>query len=685
MFNLPHTPAKFVLSLALLALSCTSSAQAQASEEPMLGEWGIETQYISATVLPGDDFFTHANEGWIKQATLPEGMPKMDSFTEVFLRSESQIQAILDDVLAGKGKRDTGATQLAELYQSYMDVERINALGLKPLQAELDAVMAAESATDIARWMARPLHESVIGIGVSLDEKNPDRYTLYLGQSGLGLPGQEFYLSDAAPFPDARKAYFAYIEGVFTRANIDRPAERAKDILNFETEIARRHWTPAQERERLKNYNPMNREALLAFAPGFDWAAFLQESELGGQDQLIVTTDTAIQKTAALVGETPLDVLRSYLAFHFINNQAPYLSDAYRDAHFDFFKRTLYGIEEQRPRNLAALQYVSSNMGEVLGRLYVDRYFPPENKALMDQYIHYIRESFRQRLAQSSWMDEATKAEAYKKLDAFVAKIGYPDQWRDFSNIAIKDDDLLGNNRRIQQWYIDDALAKLGQPRRDWEWQLSPQVVNAYYSASANEIVFPAAILQPPFFDPHADPAVNFAAIGAVIGHEMGHGFDDQGSRSDGSGMLRDWWTKDSREHFDAQSRVLVDQFNAYEPIAGTRIKGELTLGENIGDLGGMTIAYNAYRNFLRDSHKGEAPVLDGLSGDQRFFLSWAQVWRNIQTDDSLRNSLLTDPHSPGQYRVNGIVRNMDAWYEAFGVAPEHDLYLPPEQRVTIW
>jgi endothelin-converting enzyme/putative endopeptidase len=315
----------------------------------------------------------------------------------------------------------------------------------------------------------------------------------------------------------------------------------------------------------------------------------------------------------------------------------------------------------------------------------VDRYFPPEHKALMDQYIHFIRESFRERLEQSTWMDQATKAEAFTKLDKFVAKIGYPDQWRDFSNIAIKDDDLLGNNRRIQQWYIDDALAKLGQPRREWEWQLSPQVVNAYYSASANEIVFPAAILQPPFFDPHADPAVNFAAIGAVIGHEMGHGFDDQGSRSDGSGMLRDWWTKDSREHFDAQARVLVDQFNAYEPIAGTRIKGELTLGENIGDLGGMAIAYNAYQKFLRDSHNGEAPVLDGLSGDQRFFLSWAQVWRNIQTDDFLRNSLLTNPHSPGEYRVNGIVRNMDAWYEAFDVTPDHDLYLPPEQRVTIW
>lgn len=685
MYSLHHWLSNLAIPLLLLAILHPNLAQAEAGEKPLLGKWGLETQYLSSSVSPGDDFFTYVNEGWINQAQLPQGMAKMDSFTEVYLRSEHQIKTIMEDLTADENQRDPSGDQLAGLYQSYMDITHIEALGLTPLQEDLNTILGTETAADIARWMARPLNNSVIGMGVQLDQKNPERYTLYLGQSGLGLPGREYYLSDKAPFPGFRKAYMTYIEGLFSRANIDRPGKRAEDILRFETEVARRHWTPTQRRDRLKNYRPMSRKALLDFAPGFDWHAFLEESQVDDQDSFIVTCDTAIQETAALMDQTSIDVLRSYLAFHLIDNQAPYLSKGYRDANFDFFKRTLSGIEEQRPRNLSALAYVSANLGEVLGRLYVDRYFPPENKALMQEYIHFIRNSFRQRIEQSPWMDKATKAEALAKLEGFVAKIGYPDKWRDLSVIVIKGDDLIGNNRRIQDWYNDDALAKLGQPRRPWEWALSPQTVNAYYSPTRNEIVFPAAILQPPFFDPHADPAVNYAAIGAVIGHEMGHGFDDQGSRSDGKGVLRDWWTEDSRKHFETQTQELVGQYNNYEPIAGTRINGQLTLGENIGDLGGLTIAYNAYQNFLKDTHHGESPTIDGLTGDQRFFLSWGQVWRGIQTEDLLRKKLLTDPHSPGSYRVNGIVRNLDAWYKAFGVIPKHTLYLAPEQRVSIW
>ncbi len=677
---LPTTTA-FLLLFAFLA----DSAQSKESEAPRLGNWGLETRYISKTVAPGDDFFTYVNEGWIEQAEFPEGMPRMDSFTEVYLRSESQIQSIIESLLADNAQRNEDGEQLARLYQSYMDAPRIESLGLTPLQAELDAILETATASEVARWMARPLQNSVVGIGVDLDQKNPDRYILYLGQSGLGLPGREFYLNDEPPFPAHRKAYLAYIEGVLSRAGIDRPGERAADILRFETALAHRHWTPAERRDRLKNYQPMTRKQLLSFAPGFDWHAFLEEAGLDDQDRFIVTSDTAIRETAALMEKTSLDVQRSYLAFHFIDNQAAYLPQAYRDANFEFFKHTLYGVEKQRPRNLSALAYVSTNLGEVLGRLYVDRYFPPRNKALMEEYIHFIRQSFRQRIEQSPWMDEATRKEALEKLNGFIAKIGYPDQWQDLSVIEIKANDLIGNNRRIEDWYIADSLAKLGQPRRQWEWALSPQTVNAYYSPSRNEIVFPAAILQPPFFDPHADPAVNFGAIGAVIGHEMGHGFDDQGSRSDGKGVLRDWWTEGSRQHFDAQTRALVDQYDSYKPLMDTPINGELTLGENIGDLGGLAIAYTAYRNFLADRHDGEAEVIDGLTGDQRFFLSWAQVWRGIQTEDFLRNQLLTDPHSPGAYRVNGIVRNLDAWYRAFGVTPDHKLFLAPERRVSIW
>ncbi|MCB1690663.1 MAG: M13 family metallopeptidase [Halioglobus sp.] len=684
-----HNPHHRFLSLAatvlLLVIFQVNSAPPSENNKPMLGDWGLETQHLSPSVSPGDDFFTYVNEGWIEQAQFPQGMPRMDSFTEVYLRSESQIQAIIEDLLAAKTERSPDGEQLAALYQSYMDVARIDALGLAPLREELDAVLGTTTAAGIARWMAKPLHNSVIGMGVDLDQKDPDRYILYLGQSGLGLPGREFYLSDEPPFPAYREAYLSYIEGVLARAQIDRPDKRAKDILRFETEIASRHWTPAQRRDRLENYHPMSRKQLLDYAPGFDWNAFLEEGQVADQKRFIVTSDSAIKETAALMGQTSVDVLRSYLAFHFIDNQAPYLSEEYRDANFEFFKHTLNGIEEQRPRNLSALAYVSANLGEVLGRLYVDRYFPPENKALMEEYIHFIRKSFRQRLEQSSWMDKPTKEEALSKLNQFIAKIGYPDRWQDLGAIVIEADDLIGNNRRIENWYTADSLAKLGEPRRLWEWALSPQTVNAYYSPTSNEIVFPAAILQPPFFDPHADPAVNFGAIGAVIGHEMGHGFDDQGSRSDGKGVLRDWWTEDARNHFEERTADLVEQYNSYEPIAGTRINGQLTLGENIGDLGGLTIAYDAYRNFLKDKHDGEAPVIDGMTGDQRFFMAWGQVWRGIQTEDFLRNSLLTNPHSPGSYRVNGIVRNLDAWYEAFGVTPEHDLFLAPEARARIW
>jgi endothelin-converting enzyme/putative endopeptidase len=674
-----------LLSLGAMSAGATGEAPSQLSVKPMMGDWGIEAQYIAPSVIPGNDFYTYVNDGWLKQAQLPQGMASMNSFTEVYLRSENQIKAIVDDLLANPAETEPHRRQIADLYRSFMDEAHIEELGLSPIKAELDDILKLDNRADIARRMANPLDNTVMGLGVDLDEKNPNRYVLYLTQSGLGMPGREYYLNDSAPFPEMRKAYTAYIEGTLKRAQLPNPADSAKAILQFEIELATAQWTPEQTRDRLKSYHPMSIGDLNAYAPGFEWTAFMQANKVAGQKQLIVATDTAIKGTAELFAKTPVEVLRNYLAFHFIDNQAQYLPKAYADANFDFFGRTLNGIKEQRPRNLRALQFVSNNLGEVLGRLYVERYFPPANKAMMANYIHYISESLRQHIEQSKWMDEPTRMEALAKLDAFAAKVGYPDQWRDYSSIVIKKDDLIGNNVRIQDWNMRDALSKLGQPRRNWEWEMSPQVINAYYSPPRNEIVFPAAILQPPFFDPQADAAVNFGAIGAIIGHEMGHGFDDQGSRSDGKGVLRDWWSKDAREHFDNETGKLVQQYNAYEPLPGTRINGQLTLGENIGDLGGVTIAYTAYRHFLDQTSKGQAPVIDGVTGDQRFFLAWAQVWRGIQTDDSLRNQLLTNPHSPGQYRVNGVLRNIDAWYRAFSVTPENQLYLAPEKRVVIW
>jgi putative endopeptidase len=666
--------------------SQSEDESAPAKENTMYGEWGVETGNISKTVSPGDDFYVYVNEGWLNSTEVPEGFPRKDSFVVVHLRTEKQINTIINDLLAGKTKGMTGGEQVKALYDSYMDEARVEELGLKPIQAEIDAIMKAETHEDITRLMVRPNYMPVVGMGVDLDAKNPKSYAFGVIQAGTGLPESTYYTSDEPPFPQVRSEYTDYIEGVFTRAGIDKPRERAEAVVALETELAKVHWSPQQMRDPVKTYHPMTGEELKTYAPGIDWDVYMEEFGVADQERVILYSDTAIKDSAAIFAKTPVDVLRSYTVFHFINNQAFFLPKAYADAHFDFFSGRLQGVKQQRARSLRAIELINKDLGEVMGRMYVERYFPPESKAAMEKYIPYIKEAFRERVKQSEWMDEATKKEANAKLDGFVANIGYPDQWRDFSVIEIKSDDLIGNHRRIAEWEHSDSVSKLKKgDRREWEWGYNPQQVNAYYSPTRNQIVFLAAILQPPFFDPNADPAANFGAIGAVIGHEMGHGFDDKGSQNDADGVLRDWWTPESRKEFEKRAAVLVEQYNQYEPIKGTKINGRLTLGENIGDLTGITVAYTAYRKFVEDEYGGEAPVIDGLTGDQRFFLAWAQLWRQIQLEDSLRRNLLTDGHSPGKYRANGTVRNLAPWYEAFDVTEESDLYIEPEKRVEIW
>ncbi|GAB3094568.1 M13 family metallopeptidase [Aestuariicella hydrocarbonica] len=652
---------------------------------PMLGDWGVETQYFSQTLGAGDDFYRFVNEGWLKAAQIPQGFSRIDAFVEVYLRTEAQIRTLLDDVLDGGAGEEAGGRQIQGLYKSYMDVERIETLGLAPIQKQLDAVWKTTTHEQIARLMAQPMQHSPVGVGIGLDDKHPDHYALLIGQSGLGLPDRLYYLDEGEPYASVRQHYVALIKGTLARAGIDQVSVRADQILAFETAIAKLHWTPEQQRDRLKNYAPMNQAELMDYAPGFEWRAFMEQKGVSQAQRLVVNTNTAVQGIASLVGETAVNVLQSYLAFHLIDNYAPLLSEEYAQANFDFYSRTLGGIAERRPRELRAQSITNDYLGELMGQLYVERYFPAQKKASMEHYIHYIREAFRQRIQHSPWMDEQTQAEAFKKLDSFGVKVGYPDQWRDFSQLVIKANDLVGNVQRLQAWYWADSRSKLDEPRRQWEWMMNPQEINAYYSSSRNEIVFPAAILQPPFFDVNADPAVNFAAIGGVIGHEMGHGFDDQGSLSDGQGVLRNWWTPEARKRFEERAQVLVKQYSQYEPLEGLRLSGQLTLGENIGDLGGLTLAYTAYRNFVAQEQDGKAPVLDGWSGDQRFFFGWAQVWRSKMTQESLRQMVVSNPHSPAKYRVNGVMRNMDAWYDAFSVTDQNTLYLPPGQRVHIW
>lgn len=668
-------------ALVMAGWSLAAGAAPVPDKQPMLGEWGIETRYVATDIAPGDDFFRYVNQGWLNSVELPQGFPRIDSFLEVTLRSEAQIQAII----TAADDSDIGGQQIQALYQSYLDEERIEKLGLTPIRAELRNILQLSGRSEVARWMAKPMQHSVVRISVQLDAKAPDRHTLVLRQSGLGLPDRAYYLDDSAVYSSARRDYARYIQDTLERAGIDWAEQRAADIVAFETRLAESHWSAEALRDRIKNYRPMSQQELIAFAPGFDWASFLDERQVRDQQRLIVESASALQAAADLVEQTPLDTLRAYLLFHCIDNHAPLLSREFADAHFAFYSTRLNGIDEMRPRELRAQRFVDSSLGEVLGRLYVQRHFPETHKAEVEKYIGYIRQAFQQRLQQSPWMDAKTREQALAKLERFTTKVGYPDHWRDFSAIEIRPTDLIGNHQRIMTWYWNDARAKLKQPRREWEWGMNPQDVNAYYSSTRNEIVFPAAILQPPFFDPAADPAVNFAAIGAVIGHEIGHGFDDQGSLSDGEGRLSDWWTPASRQQFELRTAKLVKQYSAYEPLEGLFLNGQLKLGENIGDLGGLSTAYAAYRNFVEQELGGKAPVLDGFTGDQRFFMSWAQQWRSKQTDSFLRNHVLTRPHSPPQYRVNGVLRNMDAWYEAFGVTEQHELYLPPAERVRIW
>ena len=486
----------------------------------------------------------------------------------------------------------------------------------------------------MTRWRAGwrvPFTASVIGIGVGLDPGQPKRYVPQIMQSGLGLPSPEYYLLPGEPFVGHRTAYRDYIEATFKRAGVDDPRGRADAILALETQIAALHWTQTEMRDPIRMYHLMKTDELKSFAPEFNWTVFLDEKKFGDQAEIVIGTDTAVQNLAKLVAATPVEIWRSYLAFHYIDDFSEVLSDEWQQAHFEFYSHRLEGIAQRRPLKARAISFVSRMLGEPLGRVYARQYFPPEYRQQMEKLVANLRAAFRNRIDRNAWMDIATRKEAMAKLDAITAHIAYPDRWLDYTAVRLDATDLAGNVRAVSRFNEADSLAALTEPRRDWQWPYSPQTVNAGYDPSLNSITFPAAILQPPFFDPDADPAVNYGAIGAVIGHELGHAFDDQGSRQDADGALRNWWTDASRSEFDRRAAVLVDQYNQFSPIEGMHVNGALTLGENIGDVGGLTVAYDAYRLSV-EQELGRAPDIEDFSGDQRFFLAWAQVWRTLAT-----------------------------------------------------
>jgi len=666
----------------------TAPATPPAATEVKSDNWGVDIKNIAKDIQPGDDFYRYVNKGWLETVKIPQGLSGINSFAELNLKTEKQIDSIIKDAVAKNAALGTPEQQVADLYASYTDIKGRNERGFEMLKSELNDILASKDRSDIASKMGRVGYAPLFGIGVIIDSGNPQRYILALSQAGLGLGkgSRDYYLNKGEPYIGHRAAYLDYIEGVLTRAGLDNAKQRAKAIFDFETKIAKQHWAEAQRRDPVKSYNVMSKDKLLSYAPGFDWTAFITASGYDGINSLMVSENTAIKGMAAVFAKTPVETLRDYVAFQYLNMHADLLSQPWVDANFDLFSRRLMGIPEQRPLEKRAVEFVSGMLGPEVAKLYVERYFPAEYKAKTEEMVGFIRTSMQEHLQQLDWMDEPTRKEALAKLDSFGLQIGYPEKWRDVSSVKMTKDDLVGNLHQLVTWLRQDSRKKLDEPVRKWEWDYQPHQVNAFYDPRQNGIVFLAAILQPPFFDPKADPAVNFGAIGVVIGHEIGHGFDDQGRQSDGTGKLRNWWTKAATKNFNAKTKRLVAQYNNYSPIKGVNLNGQLTLGENIGDMCGVAVAYSAYQKYAAAKYPdGKPPVLDGYTGNQRFFMGFTQLWRSVMTDDAIRMRVLTDPHSPGEFRTNGILTNFDPWYEAFGVTEKNKLYLPKKDRISIW
>jgi len=573
--------------------------------------------------------------------------------------------------------------KIGAFYRSFMDEAKVNELGAKPLAADLAAIRGIKTKDQMAEHMGSTLREfggSFFGSYVHDDAKDPEVYAAYLFQGGLGLPDRDYYLEER--FKPQKDAYQAYIAKLLTLEGWDKPAENAAAIVAMETEIAKVSWTRAERRDDDKTYNPFEIAKLQAYAPGFNWSAFLKGANLSKANRVIVAENTAFPKIADIYAKAPLDTLKAWAAFNLADQAAPYLSKEFDQANYEFRNKTLSGQPVQQPRWKRAVTATDNNVGEALGKLYVEAYFPPESKAKMEALVGDIRVAMKDRIEKLDWMGPATKAKAQEKLSKFGVKIAYPDKWRDYSALQVKDGDLYGNIERATAFEWDYRAARLGGPVDDAEWGMTPPTINAYYQPTKNEIVFPAAILQPPFFDPEGDPAINYGGIGGVIGHEITHGFDDQGRKSDGDGKLSDWWTAEDAAKFDAQAKKFGAQYAAVEVLPGAHINGDLTMGENIADLGGLLLALDAYHLSLKGK---PAPVIDGLTGDQRVFLGWAQVWRGKYRDDRMRQQLVSDPHSPPKYRVQVPVKNIDAFYEAFGVKQGDGMYIAPTDRVRIW
>jgi endothelin-converting enzyme/putative endopeptidase len=617
------------------SLSLAVSASAAPSGPPKFAPWGVDLTASDASVKPGDDFFAFVNGAWDKRTTIAEDRSFAGIDSVLNDQIEKDVRSIIEDQAKDPRANGVLGQQVGDFYASFMDEAAIEALGNKPLKPYLARIAAVKDRAGLATLFGSTGYASPIGMFFEANPDDPTRYAVFATQSGLGMPGRDYYLLPGAKYDAFRKAYRDY-------------------VIRIQT-----------------------------LAPGLDWDAFLAAQQITNPGKIIVREKDAIAAESALVASQPIDVWKDYLAYRFASSSAPFLSKDFVDTNFDFFSKTLRDVPTNRPRWKRGVDIVNGALGEGVGQIYVQRHYPPESDRQMSELITDVRAALKDKIENSSWMDAATKKEALAKLAAFDPRTGHPVKYIDYSTMVVKRGDLLGNVMRANEFEEKRQLALFPKPIDRTLWGMLPQTNNAYYDPSTNQITFPAAILQPPYFDPRADPAANYGSIGATIGHEIGHGFDDQGRLYDGSGKLRDWWTPASAKAYGAQTAALVKQYDQYQPIPGTNIKGQLTLGENIGDLGGLEVAYAAYRRYV--AKHGEPPVIGGLTGDQRFFIAYGYSWESKFREGVVRNQLLNDPHSPAKFRVNGVVRNMDAWYKAFNVQPGDKLYLAPEQRVHIW
>lgn len=651
--------------------------------EAALGSFGISTEHIDESVAPGEDFNRHVNGKWLDSFEIPADKRRYGMFTVLSDQAEKDVKKIISD-MAEEGKSEPEGSvkrRIGDFYNAYMNQEAIDATSDANILTMMQRIKAISSREDLAAAFGETGISAPFGGWVDIDSKQVDRYIFYVTQAGLGMPDRDYYLKPEDKYVEFREKYVAFLADMLTRAGYEDADAKAVDVMALETELAEIHWERAKRRNRDITYNLHTRVELETLAGGFPIGTTLDELGLGEQDAFVIRETDALEGSFKLANEYGLDAWKAYLAAHFMMDNASVLHSDIDAARFEFFGKTLSGQPEQRERWKRAVRAVEGTLGEAVGEVYVERHFPPRAKTEMDKLVENLRTAYGERIDGLSWMGDETKVQARDKLAKFKPKIGYPESFETYDGLEVTDS-AYANAMSANDWQWQDMISKLGGPIDRDEWFMNPQTVNAYYSPNRNEIVFPAAILQPPFFDMNADPAVNYGAIGAVIGHEMGHGFDDQGSKSDGDGVLRNWWTEDDLAAFQERTAGLVAQYNEFSPIEGEHVNGELTLGENIGDLGGLTVAYHAYKLSLKGE---EAPVIDGYTGDQRFFLSWAQVWRSLYREEATRQQLLSDPHSPPQYRINGVVRNMDAWYDAFDVKETDALYLPPEERIGIW